>query len=65
MSEQPPSPPLVIRWRPMPVCLACWQKRYPEREPTRFLGSTEELECFVCEQPAADGIFVRVRIEWR
>ena len=56
-------------FRALPVCIKCWNNQYPHRPAIHVKGnlkqSPEKIElCIVCNEPATDGIFVRMKIEW-
>lgn len=57
-----------VRYRSVPVCAACWERRNPDRQAARLLperDGTDAEECMVCESPTVSGIYVRMRVEWR
>lgn len=40
------------------ICIECWDKRQPGREPVH-LKDPEETKCCFCGEPNRDGIYVR------
>lgn len=53
-----------VMWRSMAVCGRCWTEREGDRQPVRVIGSAP-VSCIVCEEETDEGIFVRVKVEWR
>lgn len=61
--DQPEREPKVM-FRALSVCGACWTERNPDRPASHVIDGPME-ECIVCEQMNTDGIYVRMRVEWR
>jgi hypothetical protein len=40
------------------ICVECWDKQQPGREPVTVLNGTEQTCCF-CGQPTKAGIYIR------
>lgn len=44
------------------ICVDCWIKKNPDRQPTRVTGFKCETCCY-CKSPTLDGIYVRGKPE--
>lgn len=40
------------------ICMACWNQKYPNREPAVCTGELVETCCF-CEKITTEGIYIR------
>lgn len=48
-------------WLDVPICVSCWHKQEPQREPHRLLVSSP-VECCKCGEQVFSPVYVRA--EW-